>query len=104
MIQFEFKTENDQIKHIKVKGHALFGDYGTDIVCASVSTALIMTANAIEILGLNDHIQTKVKSGDFELKVKKYNPTVEGLLQNLKYTFSELEAQYNSHIKNLKEE
>ncbi|MBN3490653.1 ribosomal-processing cysteine protease Prp [Acholeplasma equirhinis] len=104
MIHYTFKKENGYVNEIKVKGHALFGDYGTDIVCASVSTALIMTANAIETLGFKDSIQTKVKSGDFVLKVLRSNATIEGLLQNLIYTLNELEAQYKSHIKNLKEE
>lgn len=103
MIEFRFLNKNQRINKVTVKGHALFGEYGTDIVCASVSTALIVTANAIEVLGYKNDCQVKVEEGFFELKVINDHDIIQGLLENLKYTFNELEAQYHSYIKNQKE-
>ena len=101
MIKYSIKKHDDSIESIKVKGHALFGEYGTDIVCASVSTGLIMTANAIEVLGFKENFYVKIEEGFFELKVLQTNHIIEGLLNNLVYTLNELEAQYNTYIKNL---
>ncbi|VEU82631.1 ribosomal-processing cysteine protease Prp [Acholeplasma hippikon] len=103
MIKYKVKKNDDHIETIKVEGHALFGAYGTDIVCASVSTGLIMTANAIEILGYKDKISLKVEEGFFELQVLQTNSIIEGLLNNLVYTLNELEAQYRTYIKYQKE-
>ena len=36
-------------KIIKVLGHADYAQYGSDIVCASVSTAVYMSINQIEV-------------------------------------------------------
>ena len=33
--------------HINISGHALFDDYGKDIVCASVSSIVITSINGI---------------------------------------------------------
>ena len=96
-------NKNKNIDKITVKGHALFGDYGTDIVCASVSTAIIMTVNAIEVLGYQTCVKTKLKAGNFEIKVLESNSVVEGLLTNLEYTLNELTTQYETYIKNQKE-
>lgn len=103
MITYTFKKENGYIQSVKVQGHALFGEYGTDIVCASVSTALIVTANAIETLGYKEYFFVKVEEGNFELTVYQTNEVIEGLLSNLSYTLDELEAQYQTYIKNQKE-
>lgn len=103
MIKYKVKKHDNLINNIKVEGHALFGEYGTDIVCASVSTGLIMTANAIEILGFKDKISIKIEEGFFELKVLQTNETIQGLLDNLVYTLNELEAQYRTYIKYQKE-
>ena len=103
MIKYSIKRHDGFIDSIKVKGHALFGEYGTDIVCASVSTGIIMTANAIEILGFKESLYVKIEEGFFELKVLQTNETIQGLLNNLVYTLNELEAQYRTYIKYQKE-
>ena len=36
---------NNKIKKISVMGHAMYEDYGKDIVCAGVSTLVISTVN-----------------------------------------------------------
>lgn len=51
MIKYKVTKCDDEYK-IEVKGHANQNPYGSDIVCASVSTALIMTYNLLERLNL----------------------------------------------------
>ena len=38
---------NIKKNHIEIKGHAMYDDYGKDIVCASISSIAITTVNAI---------------------------------------------------------
>lgn len=40
--------KNKGIKSIELNGHALFADYGSDIVCAAVSVLSLNTFNSIE--------------------------------------------------------
>lgn len=42
--------KNGGYKSIEFSGHALFADYGSDIVCAAVSVLALNTLNSIEAL------------------------------------------------------
>ncbi len=47
MIVAEFFKKNGEIIGFKIKGHAEYDDVGKDIACASVSSAVMLTANMI---------------------------------------------------------
>ncbi len=52
MIRVRFQTADGLLTGFTLSGHAGMGEYGQDIVCASVSSAALMTANTItEIIG-----------------------------------------------------
>lgn len=103
MIKVQKIYENEQLKTLIVKGHANYKAKGQDIVCAAVSTATIITANAIEHLKLNQAIDLDVSEGYFKISLLEKQDTVIGLLKNLEYTLNELEKQYPKYIKNQKE-
>jgi len=103
MITVHFTSANETISHVRVKGHAGYKTKGKDIVCAAVSTALIITANAIERLKLNQHVDLTIEEGYFDLVVNEVHEINEGLLQNLKFALLDLEKQYPKYIKNQKE-
>ena len=94
MIQSVFKKKNGQTESVKVTGHAEFAVKGADIVCAAVSTAVIMTANALECLKVNQHVDLIVKEGYFTAVIKSHDSVVDGLFDNLEYPFNELSKQY----------
>ncbi|NLK12799.1 MAG: ribosomal-processing cysteine protease Prp [Candidatus Phytoplasma sp.] len=104
MIKYQFTKENNHIQEIKVTGHANYAEHGEDIVCAAVSTAIIVTANAIEVLNLKDKVQLDLDEGYFKLEVNQVDEIVEGLLTNLEYTLNDLEITYSQYIKNQKKE
>lgn len=53
MIRVEFTKSGELLTSFSVSGHAGYDDYGHDIVCASVTSAVQLTANGItEVLGL----------------------------------------------------
>ncbi|MDO4863843.1 MAG: ribosomal-processing cysteine protease Prp [Ruminococcus sp.] len=47
MIRAEFLQSEGRYKGFRVKGHAGYADRGQDIVCAAVSSAVMLTANII---------------------------------------------------------
>lgn len=54
MIRILFFQRNDQICGFSVSGHAGYADKGEDVVCASVSSAVQLTANMLtEIFHIN---------------------------------------------------
>ncbi len=88
---------------IKVEGHAGYDRSGKDIVCASVSTAVILSANLIKRLGENEKVLLHVEEGHFLVEVKENSSTITAILDNLIWTLEELEIQYPKYIKIKKE-
>lgn len=48
MIKITIKRSSDQYKEFQICGHAEYDDYGSDIVCASISILAIHTVNALD--------------------------------------------------------
>ena len=103
MIEAYYKLVDDKITAIEVSGHAEYDESGKDIVCAAVSTAIIVTANAIELLDLNKNRSLFIEEGYFKLEVLKNDKILEKPLKNLEYTLHDLEQQYPKYIKNQRE-
>lgn len=71
MIEAEFFRHGDAWRGFHVTGHAGFADYGNDVACASVSSALQMTANAItEIL----HVKAQVDVAENDITLLLSDP------------------------------
>ena len=50
MITAIYEADNDHYLKIEVSGHAEFGEYGKDLVCASVSSIMFGFMNALDAL------------------------------------------------------
>ena len=93
MIKVNIKGNIDEIN---VVGHANYDLYGKDIVCASVSSILITSVNAI--------IRIDDKSIDYNeldgvyIKVLKHTDVIDKLLINLVELLTDLEKQYPKYI------
>ena len=84
---------------IKVNGHANYAEYGADIVCASVSTAVYMSINQIEVFDKIDCIKTLVSEGNACIEVVREDEIVKKVISNLIFTLRDLELQYPKYIK-----
>lgn len=85
---------------IEIKGHAEYSAYGTDIVCASVSTACIFTANLIERLKLSYNVMDLVcDEGYFRLQISREDSILNGLFDNLEEMMKEVAKQYPKNLK-----
>ena len=77
MIQANFTKTEGKLTAFSLKGHAGYDDFGKDIVCASVTSAVQLTANAItEVLKVKADVQ--VLDNQIRLTLPK-NPPQEAL-------------------------
>lgn len=99
MTNYTVKYNKDEAV-IEVKGHAGFAVYGNDIVCASISTACIMTANLIDKLDLRYNILDLVcEEGYFRLQIKTLDSTTLGIFENLVETLDSISEQYPKYVR-----
>ena len=84
---------------IQISGHANYDEYGLDIVCSSISTAIIMTLNLIELFELSNNIVYDLKEGYFQLLIKLKDDNLEKILNNLKFTVENISKQYPKNVK-----
>ncbi len=96
MIKYYF---NQDTYEIKVSGHSNYEKFGKDIVCASVSTAIILSVNLLKRLNLENDFDVVVEEGFFHLVVKNLTKTLSSILDNLVWILKELEIQYPKAIK-----
>lgn len=93
MIKVEI--ENNKIE---IKGHANYDDYGKDIVCASVSSIVITTINAI-IEFDPESIYYEDLSNRILIKKLKDDDITNKLINNMIELLEELEKSYKDNIK-----
>lgn len=96
MIKISVKKENDFVKQVKIIGHAKYNDYGKDIVCASVSSIVITTVNAILKI---DKDAINYKENTFEMNILKNDEIVNILVNNMISLLEELMHDYPKNIK-----
>lgn len=98
MIKVEIIRNNNNIKKISILGHAMYDEYGKDIVCASVSTLVISTVN--NILSINDKT-IKVEQNDFKIIIEYIlkDNIIDILINNMISNFNTLANNYPKNIK-----
>lgn len=96
MIKIKLNYNKSLIDSINISGHAYYDDYGKDIVCASVSSIVITTVNAIIRLE-SDSIDYKDENGIF-ISILNHNKVTDTLIDNMVSLLFELEKQYKKNI------
>ncbi len=98
MIKVEIIRNNNNIKKISILGHAMYAEYGKDIVCASVSTLVISTVN--NILSINSNT-IKVEQSDSKIIIEYIlkDNIIDILINNM---ISNLNTLANNYPKNIK--
>lgn len=96
MIKINLKYNNDLIESISILGHADFADYGKDIVCASVSSIVITSVNAI--IRLNSDSISYDNSNGISVNVLIHNDVTDTLIDNMVSLLKDLEKQYKKNI------
>ena len=82
---------------ISIKGHSNYEESGKDIVCASVSSMVITSVNAMVRIDSNS-IDYQEEDGVI-IRVLNHSEVIDLLIDNLIELLLELEKQYPKYIK-----
>ena len=83
---------------IEIKGHALYDDYGKDIVCSAVSSIVTTTINGIISID-EDAILYQVSDGKIVIRIKKDDKITTKLIDNMIDLLKDLSSSYPDNIK-----
>ena len=97
MISVKAVKENKKYKKVTVLGHALYDDYGKDIVCSACSSIVITTVNGILALDKGSLSYLVSKKG-MTIDIKSDDQTTQVLINNMVRLLKELEEKYPDNI------
>ena len=97
MIKVKIVKENSNYKKISILGHAMYDDYGKDIVCAAVSSIVTTTVNGILALDKQSLSYLVSKKG-MTISIKSDDSTTQILIGNMVSLLKELERNYPTNI------
>lgn len=98
MIKVEITKEKANYKKISILGHAMYDDYGKDIVCSAASSIVTTTVNGI--IALNEgSLSYTVSAEGLSIYIKTNDKTTQTLIKNMVNLLKELESNYPTNIK-----
>lgn len=98
MIKIEFFKSESMLTGFEVSGHAMFDEYGKDIICAFVSSACLMTANTVtEVMGIKAN--AVANDGYMKLQITDSHSTAQDILNGLLLHMTELAKDYPQNVK-----
>lgn len=97
MIKVLIEKENSHYKKISILGHAMYADYGKDIVCSAASSIATTTINGI--LSLNEgSLSYEVSKEGLVINISDIGNTTQTLIKNMINLLKELEENYPTNI------
>lgn len=97
MITVNICKENGKYKKIKILGHAMYDDYGKDIVCSACSSIVTTTVNGILTLDKGSLSYLVSKKG-MSIDIKNDDVTTQLLIGNMVNLLKDLEGEYPDNI------
>lgn len=97
MIKVKVEKVNAKYKKISILGHAMYDDYGKDIVCSAASS--IVTTSINGILALNKgSLSYLVSKKGVSIDIKSTDTMTQILINNMVSLLKELEVNYPANI------
>ena len=97
MINVRITKENAKYKKIDILGHAMYDDYGKDIVCSAASSIVTTTVNGILALD-KDNLSYMISKKGLFITIKSTDKTTQILIKNMVSLLKELEVNYPANI------
>ena len=97
MIKVEVVKENNLYKKVSIIGHAMYADYGKDIVCSAVSSIVTTTINGCIALD-KDSLSYEVNDKGVVIS-NIVGDNTNTLINNMVSLLGELEEKYPTNIK-----
>ena len=98
MIKVIVEKDMAKFRKVKILGHALYDDYGKDIVCSAASSIVTTTINGILLIN-KDSLSYMVSNKGMCISVKSDDTTTQLLIKNMINLLKELEKNYKDNIK-----
>ena len=95
MIKVNIIGKNDKIE---ILGHAMYDDFGKDIVCAGVSSVVTTTINAILTFD-KKYIYYLKEHDKLIIEINVHNEIVDNLITNMLDMLKDIEEDYPNNIK-----
>ena len=103
MIKVTVNKENSKYKKISILGHAMYDDYGKDIVCAAVSGIVMTTVESIASID-ETSIDVNEMPNKLEIIINKHDNITNKLITTMINLLKELEKKYPKNIKIINKE
>ncbi len=97
MITVKVEKKNQIFTSVQILGHAMYDEYGKDIVCSAVSSIVITTVNAILSFD-NKSISYLSSQKGLSIKIQKEDRITQTLIRNMIRMLKELETKYKDYI------
>ena len=105
MINVIIKRDKDKVeKGIEIKGHAGYGEYGQDIICAAVSSLALNMANSVEAF-TEDHFEGSISDdgGYFSFSFPdEVSPESQLLMKSLILGLQNIQRDYGAEYINFR--
>ena len=97
MIKVTIEKESAKFKKVSILGHAMYDDYGKDIVCSAVSSIITTTVNGILMLD-KESLSYLVSKKGMIIDIKNTGNTTQILIDNMVNLLKDLEKKYPENI------
>ena len=97
MIKVKVTKDSDMIKSVSILGHAMYADFGKDIVCSAASSIVTTTINGILSFD-KEGLSYEVSKDGLVIKNIKSDNITQTLLNNMISLLKELEKDYPTNV------
>lgn len=97
MIKVKVTKDSDMIKSVSILGHAMYADFGKDIVCSAASSIATTTINGILSFD-KEGLSYEVSKDGLVIKNIKTDNVTQTLLNNMISLLKELENDYPTNV------
>lgn len=97
MIKVKVTKDSDIIKSVSILGHAMYADFGKDIVCSAASSIVTTTINGILSFD-KEGLSYEVSKDGLVIKNIKTDNITQTLLNNMISLLKELEKDYPTNV------
>lgn len=101
MIKVKVIKKDNNLEKIIIKGHAMYDDFGKDIVCAAASSTVITSINAS--LSINQNSLHYKEADGLIISIQKHDFVTTKIMENMLSNLYNLEMSYPKNIQ-IKEE
>ncbi|MBR5341318.1 MAG: ribosomal-processing cysteine protease Prp [Erysipelotrichaceae bacterium] len=97
MIRAVYEVKDDLYTEIEVSGHAEFGEYGKDLVCASVSSIMFGFMNALD--ALDEDVEIRQLDNSISIVNRSSSKVIRDYFELTLMQLKTIEESYGDFIK-----